>query len=128
MSGAPERERERLQDTRGSVTRNVVIESEQGPVSVFITAGLYEDGRLAEVFVQMGQVGSTMRGMLDSWAIMISFALQYGIALDVLVRRFEDTVFPPAGATNNPAIPTCSSVVDYVMGWLAREFGEGETK
>ena len=119
-------ERAPLPATRQSLTHKVVIESEQGPVSVFVTAGRYDDGRLGEVFVQVGKQGSTMRGMLDSWAIMISFALQYSIPLDVLVRRFEATAFAPAGPTSNTAIPMCSSVVDYVMRWLWREFGEGE--
>ena len=111
-------ERRRLPDTRRSVTHKVVIEGDQGKVSVFLTAGFYEDGRLGEVFVRIGKAGSTMTGLADTVAILLSFALQYGVPLEPLARRLKDASFAPMGATSNPAIPTCTSITDYLFRWL----------
>lgn len=111
-------ERGRLPDVRRSVTHKVVIDSEQGPVSVFLTAGFYPDGRLGEVFVQVGKQGSTMRGLIDDFARLLSYALQYGVPLAELAPKFRGANYPPQGATNNAAIPACMSIADYVLRWL----------
>jgi len=111
-------ERERLPDTRRSVTHKVIIDSEQGPVSVFITAGFFEDGRVGEVFLQVGKQGSTMRGVLDNFARLISYALQYGVPLGELAELFRDANYPPQGATSNAEIPACSSLSDYAFRWM----------
>lgn len=110
--------RQTLPDTRRSLTHRVVIESEQGPVSVFLTAGFYDDGPLGEVFIQIGKQGSTMRGLTDNFARLVSYALQYGIPLAELAERFRGANYPPQGATNNAAIPACTSIVDYLFRWL----------
>ncbi len=120
-----EAERERLPDTRRSLTHKVVIESEQGPVSVFLTAGFYDDGRLGEVFIQVGKSGSTMRGLIDDFARLVSYALQYGVPLAALAEKFRGANYPPQGPTSNPDIPTCSSLSDYVFRWLSGLSGPG---
>ena len=112
-------EREPLPDTRRSVTHKAIIDSDQGPVSLFMTAGFYEDGRLGEVFVQAGKQGSTVRGLLDDFARLLSYALQYGVPLADLAEKFRGANYPPQGATRTEAIPVCTSLTDYVVRWLA---------
>jgi ribonucleoside-diphosphate reductase alpha chain len=110
--------RARLPETRRSVTHRAVIESQQGPLTLFVTAGLYQDGRVGEVFVQAGKLGSTVRGLLDDWARAVSYLLQYGVPVAEVVERFRGGSYPPAGLTANAELPACSSLTDYVMRWL----------
>ena len=105
---------------RSSVTHKVYIESDQGTVSVYITAGYYEDGRVGEVFVQIGKQGSTLRGALDAWSRMVSVALQYGVPVKAIAEKFTGVAFEPAGKTNDRELPVCTSIVDYVMRWVER--------
>jgi len=107
-----------LPDTRKSLTHKAVIDGGQGPVSVFLTAGFYNDGRVGEVFIQIGRVGSTMRGLIDDFARLLSYALQYGVPLDELAEKFRGANYPPQGTTNNAELPTCTSITDYVLRWL----------
>src|SRR5205814_1155180 len=73
----------------------------------YITAGMYEDGTVGEIFLtDIGKEGSTLRGMMNSFATAISISLQYGVPLETLVRKFSYMRFEPEGMTNNPEIPT----------------------
>jgi len=112
-------ERRRLPDTRRSVTHRAVIESGQGPVTLFMTCGFYEDGAVGEVFVQAGKLGSTVRGLLDDWARAVSYLLQYGVPVEEIAERFQGASYPPAGPTSNAEVTPASSLVDYVVRWLA---------
>ena len=111
-------ERRRLPDTRPSVTHRVVIESGQGPLTMFVIAGLYDDGRVGEVFVNVGKLGSTLQGVLNDFARAISFLLQYGVPVEEIADRFQGAAYPPAGRTSNAEIPEAKSLVDYVVRWL----------
>jgi len=110
--------RRRLPDTRISKTHKFEVDGHEG----YITVGLYEDGTPGEVFVKMSKQGSTLGGVMDSLAVLISISLQYGVPLSVLVRKFIHTKFEPAGMTINPKIPIASSIIDYLFRWLALEF------
>ena len=88
----------------------------------YITVGMYEDGTPGEIFVRMAKEGSTISGLMDSFATAISLALQHGVPLKLLVDKFTHTRFEPSGFTGNPEIPRASSIMDYLFRWLGRKF------
>ena len=110
--------RERLPDTRQSVTHKFNLSGHEG----YITVGLYEDGRPGEVFITMAKEGSTIGGLMDCFGTAISMSLQYGVPLEVLVNKFSYTRFEPMGHTTNPDIRIAKSVVDYIFRWLGIAF------
>ena len=83
---------------------------------------MYEDGAPGEIFVSMSKQGSTISGLMDSFATAISYALQYGVPLQFLVDKFAHMRFEPSGFTKNPQIPFAKSIVDYLFRWLASKF------
>jgi ribonucleoside-diphosphate reductase alpha chain len=83
---------------------------------------MYEDGTPGEIFVSMSKQGSTISGLMDSFATAISYALQYGVPLQFLVDKFAHMRFEPSGFTKNPQIPYAKSIVDYLFRWLASKF------
>lgn len=111
--------RERLPDERQAVTHKFQIAGYEG----YITVGLYDDGRPGELFVTMSKEGSTVSGLLDGFATMVSLALQYGVPLEKLVEKFTHTRFEPSGWTANSDIPMAKSVLDYIFRWLDLRFG-----
>jgi ribonucleoside-diphosphate reductase alpha chain len=86
--------------------------------------GLFDDGQPGEVFIKMAKQGSTMSGLVDTIAILISMALQYGVPVERLAEKFQDTRFEPSGHTTNPEIPVAASISDYVAAWLGLRFSE----
>lgn len=118
-------EKQHLPATRTSLTHKVVIESEQGDVSVYLTAGLYDTGEVGELFLHLGKQGSTLRGALDSWARMVSIALQWGVPAEDIIDKFKNVSFEPSGKTSNKDIPTCMSVVDYAVRWVEKGRSNG---
>jgi ribonucleoside-diphosphate reductase alpha chain len=110
--------RRRLPDERQSITHKFSIAGHEG----YLTVGMYEDGTPGEIFVVMAKEGSVVSGLMDSFATAISLALQYGVPLPVLVRKFTHTRFEPSGFTNNPQIPIAKSIMDYIFRWLALKF------
>ena len=121
-------ERRRLADTRQSITHKFSICGYEG----YITAGLYEDGTPGEVFIKMAKQGSSVSGLVDTIAVLTSLALQYGMPVEQLARKFEHTRFEPSGHTTNPDIEVAASISDYVFSWLgllfSEEYREGEAK
>jgi ribonucleoside-diphosphate reductase alpha chain len=116
--------RRKLPDTRQSITHKFDIQGHEG----YITVGLFEDGNPGEIFVKMAKEGSTLSGMVDSFAIMVSLALQYGVPLEALVSKFGHVRFEPSGYTGNPEIPIAKSIVDYIFRWLASKFYDDDAK
>jgi ribonucleoside-diphosphate reductase alpha chain len=111
--------RRRMPRERQSITHKFSIGGHEG----YITAGMYEDGTVGEIFLtDIGKEGSTLRGMMNSFATAISISLQYGVPLETLVRKFCYMRFDPEGITNNPEIPFAKSMPDYIMRWLASRF------
>ncbi|MFN5184330.1 MAG: vitamin B12-dependent ribonucleotide reductase [Planctomycetota bacterium] len=113
--------RERLPDTRNSVTHKFSIAGHEG----YINVGLYPDGRPGEVFITMAKEGSTIGGLMDSFGTAISLSLQYGVPLEVLVNKFSHTRFEPNGHTTNSDIRIAKSVVDYIFRWMGLTFLAG---
>ncbi len=116
--------RERLPDTRQSITHKFSVGGHEG----YINVGLYPDGRPGELFLTMAKEGSTVGGMMDAFGTAISLSLQYGVPLEVLVNKFSHTRFEPMGYTTNPDIRLAKSVVDYIFRWLANTFLPGYRK
>ncbi len=116
--------RERLPDTRQSVTHKFNISGHEG----YVTVGLYPDGRPGELFITMAKEGSTIGGLMDCFGTAVSMSLQYGVPLEVYVNKFSHTRFEPWGYTKNPDIKIAKSVVDYIFRWLGITFlpGYGE--
>ncbi len=113
--------RERLPDTRKSVTHKFNVAGHEG----YITVGLYDDGRPGELFITMAKEGSTIGGLMDSFGTAVSMSLQYGVPLEVYVNKFSHTRFEPMGHTKNPDIRIAKSIVDYIFRWLGITFLPG---
>ncbi len=110
--------RERLPDTRQSLTHKFSISGHEG----YITVGLYPDGRPGELFITMAKEGSTIGGLMDCFGTAVSMSLQYGVPLEVYVNKFSHTRFEPMGYTKNPDIRIAKSIVDYIFRWMGITF------
>jgi ribonucleoside-diphosphate reductase alpha chain len=113
--------RHRMPDTRNSMTHRFEIAGHEG----YITVGLYEDGQPGELFITMSKEGSTIGGLMDTVGTLTSIALQYGVPLESLVKKFAYQRFEPSGFTKNPDIRHATSITDYVFRWLACKFIKG---
>ncbi len=110
--------RRRLADERQAITHKFSVGGHEG----YFTVGLFEDGTPGEIFITMSKEGSTLSGLMDSFATMVSLSLQYGVPLKVLVNKFSHVRFEPSGVTNNKDIRFAKSVVDYIFRWMALKF------
>lgn len=110
--------RRRLNDERKAMTHKFQVGSHEG----YLTVGLYDDGQPGEIFLKMSKEGSVMSGLMDAFATSISIGLQYGVPLKVFVNKFAQSRFEPNGQTQNPNIPTATSIMDYIFRWLALKF------
>ncbi len=110
--------RRRLPEERAAITHKFNIGNHQG----YITVGLFEDSTPGEIFVVISKEGSTLSGIMDAFATSISMALQYGVPIDVLIKKFAHMRFEPAGMTHNKQIPFAKSIMDYLFRWLASKF------
>ena len=114
----PQPVRHRLPDERQAITHKFDIAGHEG----YITVGLYETGAPGEIFLVMAKEGSTISGFADAFAQAVSYALQYGVPLQVLVDKFSHVRFEPAGITKNPNVRVAKSIVDYIFRWMATKF------
>ena len=110
--------RRRLPPTRPSETHKFSIAGHEG----YLTYSMYENRDLAEIFITMSKQGSTLAGLLDAFAISISIALQHGVPLKTLARKFVYGRFEPAGFTENSDIQVATSITDYIFRYLALRF------
>ena len=114
--------RRRLPDERHSLTHHFSVGGQEG----YVTVGLYEDGLPGELFIRMAKEGSTVSGLMDSFATAVSLALQYGVPLRVLCDKFSHTRFEPSGWSGNPKIGYAKSMMDYLFRWIELRFLKGE--
>jgi ribonucleoside-diphosphate reductase alpha chain len=122
LNAPPRAVRHKLQDERASVTHKFNIGGHEG----YITVGLYPDGSPGEIFITMAKEGSTVSGLMDSFACAVSIALQHGVPLKLLCEKFAHTRFEPSGWTNNPEIGFAKSIMDYIFRWLHLRFLTGQ--
>jgi ribonucleoside-diphosphate reductase alpha chain len=111
-------QRRKLPLERQAMTHKFSIGGHEG----YLTVGLYEDGTPGELFVTMAKEGSTISGLMDSFATAISYALQYGVPLKFFVDKFSHVRFEPSGWTGNPTVPYAKSIMDYIFRWLGAKF------
>jgi ribonucleoside-diphosphate reductase alpha chain len=88
----------------------------------FFTVGQYEDGTPGELFINVSKQGSTLSGLMDSFAISVSHGLQYGVPLKSYVKTLRGTGFAPSGITDDKEIRTASSITDYIFRRLALDY------
>jgi ribonucleoside-diphosphate reductase alpha chain len=110
--------RRKLPDERQSITHKFSIGGHEG----YITVGLFEDGSPGEIFITMAKEGSTISGLMDSFATAVSYALQYGVPLKFFVDKFSHVRFEPSGWTGNAQVPYAKSIMDYIFRWLGAKF------
>jgi ribonucleoside-diphosphate reductase alpha chain len=116
-------ERKKLPKTRSSLTRKFEVpRAGEEPLSVYITAGTYEDGRLGEVFLKCDRQGSLTSGALDAVAMCLSVGLQYGVPLEAYTSKLVGMRFDPAGLLRDDTYKSCASVLDLVARWLRDKF------
>jgi ribonucleoside-diphosphate reductase alpha chain len=122
LEGPPRARRHKLPDERFSITQKFKVGSHEG----YLTVGLYKNGSPGELFITMAKEGSTVSGLMDSFACAVSIALQHGVPLRLLVNKFAHTRFEPSGWTQNPEIGYANSIMDYIFRWLDLRFLSGE--
>ena len=113
--------RRRLSDTRTAITHKFDIAGHEG----YLTVGLFENKQPGELFITMAKEGSTIGGLMDGIGTLTSLALQYGVPLEALARKFAHVRFEPSGFTKNPEIRNAASITDYVFRWMAHQFIPG---
>ena len=114
--------RRRLPDERQSITHKFRVGEQEG----YLTVGLFEDGAPGELFVNVSKQGSTVMALMDSVAMLTSYALQYGVPISVIALKMQGSRFEPSGPTDNRQIPIATSITDYIFRWLELKFGDRE--
>jgi ribonucleoside-diphosphate reductase alpha chain len=113
--------RRRMSDTRTSITHKFDIAGHEG----YLTVGLFDDKQPGELFITMAKEGSTIGGLMDTIGTLVSLALQYGVPVDAMVKKFAHTRFEPSGFTKNPDIRNAKSIPDYIFRWMGNQFIPG---
>jgi len=113
--------RRRMSDTRVSVTHKFDIAGHEG----YLTVGLFDDKQPGELFITMAKEGSTIGGLMDTIGTLVSLALQYGVPVEAMVKKFAHTRFEPSGFTKNPDIRNAKSIPDYIFRWMGNQFIAG---
>ncbi len=111
----------RLPDERRAINHKFRVGDQEG----YINAGMYDDGKLGEVFITISKEGSTLQGLSDALGISTSMLLQYHVPIGIIAQKYIGSRFEPYGMTNNPAIPFATSLLDYIFRWLHMKFGDG---
>jgi ribonucleoside-diphosphate reductase alpha chain len=104
-----------LPKVRSAKTFSFTVSDSHG----YVTVGEYEDGSPGEVFINIAKMGSTLAGLMDSFARSVSYGLQYGVPLKTYVKGLSHMSFAPSGITDDPEVRTASSLVDYIFRRLA---------
>jgi ribonucleoside-diphosphate reductase alpha chain len=122
LNAPPRAVRHKLQEERASITHKFNIGGHEG----YITVGLYPDGEPGELFITMAKEGSTVSGLMDSFALAVSIALQHGVPLKLFCEKFAHTRFEPSGWSGNADIGYAKSIMDYIFRWLQMRFLTGQ--
>jgi ribonucleoside-diphosphate reductase alpha chain len=122
LNAPPRAVRHKLQEERASITHKFKVGDHEG----YITVGLYPNGTPGELFITMAKEGSTVSGLMDSFALAVSIALQHGVPLELFCEKFAHTRFEPSGWSGNPDIGYAKSIMDYIFRWLQLRFLTGQ--
>jgi len=118
VDSPPRSVRHRMPVTRQAINHKFSISGHEG----YLNVGMYKNGQPGEIFITMSKEGSTISGLMDSLALSLSIALQYGVPLETLVSKLSHTRFEPSGWTDNPDIKFAKSISDYIARWLGSQF------
>ena len=118
----PAYRRHRLPDDRHAVIHKFTVGEHEG----YLTVGEYVEGQPGELFIHISKEGSTVSGLMDAVGALTSVALQSGVPLETLVRKFSHSRFEPSGWTRNPQIGHASSILDYVFRWMGMRYLESD--
>ena len=122
LDAPPRAVRHKLKEERMSVTHKFNIGGHEG----YIVVGLYPNGEPGEIFIKMAKEGSTVSGLMDSFALAVSVSLQHGVPLKLFCEKFAHTRFEPSGWSSNPDIGFAKSIMDYIFRWLQLRFMTGQ--
>jgi ribonucleoside-diphosphate reductase alpha chain len=122
LDAPPRALRHKLKEERMSVTHKFNVGGHEG----YIIVGLYPNGEPGEIFVKMAKEGSTVSGLMDSFALAVSISLQHGVPLRLFCEKFAHTRFEPSGWSSNPDIGFAKSIMDYIFRWLQMRFLSGQ--
>jgi ribonucleoside-diphosphate reductase alpha chain len=122
LNAPPRAVRHKLQEERASITHKFKVGDHEG----YITVGLYPNGKPGELFITMAKEGSTVSGLMASFALAVSIALQHGVKLELFCDKFAHTRFEPSGWSGNPDIGYAKSIMDYIFRWLQLRFLTGQ--
>src|ERR1700686_4841052 len=122
LDAPPRALRHKLKEERMSVTHKFNVGGHEG----YIIVGLYPDGEPGEIFIKMAKEGSTVSGLMDSFALAVSISLQHGVPLKLFCEKFAHTRFEPSGWSSNPDIGFAKSIMDYIFRWLQMRFLSGQ--
>ena len=122
LDAPPRAVRHKLKEERMSITHKFNIGGHEG----YLIVGLYPDGEPGEIFIKMAKEGSTVSGLMDSFALAVSVALQHGVPLKMFCEKFAHTRFEPSGWSSNPDIGFAKSIMDYIFRWLQLRFMTGQ--
>jgi ribonucleoside-diphosphate reductase alpha chain len=122
LDAPPRALRHKLKEERMSVTHKFNVGGHEG----YIIVGLYPNGEPGEIFVKMAKEGSTVSGLMDSFALAVSISLQHGVPLRLFCEKFAHTRFEPSGWSSNPDIGFAKSIMDYIFRWLQLRFMTGQ--
>jgi hypothetical protein len=133
------RPRERLPETRVGCAWTLRIGPLDTGTACTLHVGLYEDGRVGEVFLRFSKAerGGHGASMADFACTMMSIALQYGSPLDELLQKMIGASDDSGGVTRirretddgseewgaDPEVPMCKSLRDYIGKKLKARFG-----
>lgn len=99
----------------------------------YVHAGIYPDGSLGEIFLDISKQGSTLNGLLEAFATSVSIGLQHGVPKELYCEKFKDTRFDPSGF--GPTFPDPErrtrhfwSVLDYIFRWIEWRFNNLDVK
>ncbi len=122
LDAPPRAVRHKLKEERMSITHKFNISGHEG----YIIVGLYPNGEPGEIFIKMAKEGSTVSGLMDSFALAVSISLQHGVPLKLFCEKFAHTRFEPSGWSNNSDIGYAKSIMDYIFRWLQLRFMTGQ--
>jgi ribonucleoside-diphosphate reductase alpha chain len=111
---------------RESITRkfSVVWPKNEDRLELYLTVGLYEDGRPCDFFFDTSKMGDFPHGVLHALAMMTSIALQYGCPIGKIIKQWRATKFLPEGFTGDPEFKICTSLLDFIGRWLEKKFAK----
>ncbi len=122
QAAPPKAIRHRMPEERLSITHKFSVGGHEG----YLTVGLYKEGMPGEIFITMAKEGSTISGLMDSFACAVSIGLQHGVPLKLLCEKFAHTRFEPSGWSGNQDIGYAKSIMDYIFRWLQLRFLTGQ--